>query len=89
MIWRPDPPYTVIHTRHRLSCLAKFFTTGFLQEIGFVEDLFFLEVRDADGLESSVDVMPFQYGRFIWSGRYADVDLRVCSREGRQSVLEE
>ena len=71
MIWRPNTSDTLIDTRNRLLCPLEFLSTRLLQQVGLLQDLFGLEISHADGLFSSIDVEPLEYGMLVRSRRKA------------------
>lgn len=89
MVRGPDTSHTLVNTGDRLLGALQLLAAGLLQQVRLLEDLFGLQISDADCLLTTVDVVTLDDGVFVRPGGYSDFDLRVCFGEVGEGVFQE
>lgn len=89
VIRRPDASHTLVQTCDWLLGPLQLLSAGFFEQVGLLHNLLGLEVSDANGLLSAVDVVALDDGVFVRSWGDSDLDLGVGLCKGREGVLEE
>ena len=89
MVWGPDASDTLVDTRDGLLGALQLIPAGLPQQVRLPQDLFGLEIPDADCLLTSVDILSLDYGVLVWPWRDSDFDLGVCFGEGGKSAFQE
>lgn len=89
MVRRPDASDTLVQTRDRLLGPLQLLAAGLLEQVRLLQDLLLLQIPDADGLLTAIDVVTLDDWVLVRSRRDADLDLGVLLCEGGERVLEE
>ena len=89
MIWGPDTSHTLVDTGNRLLGALQLLAAGFLQQVRLLENLFGLQISNADRLLTTVDVVTLDDGVLVRPGGYSDFDLRVGFGEVGEGVFQE
>lgn len=85
----PHAPNTLIQTLHRLRDLLQLLPIRTPQQQRLIQNLMAVHISNADGFFATVDVLAFDDGVFVRSGRDGDFDAGVFFREGGEFGFEE
>lgn len=81
VIRTPYASYTLVDALDRLMRPLQLLAAGVSEQLHLLQDLERLQVSNADGLLTTVDVMADDDGVFPRPWRYRDLDLGVFGRE--------
>lgn len=89
MVRGPDTSHALVQTCDRFLRPLELFATGFLQEVGLLQDLCLVHISNTDGLYPPVDVLTLNNRVSVWFGRDADLNLRVGFCECGEIMFQE